>query len=685
MGHDHAIELTERCMSVISLLGTLFIICSFAACPSFRKPINRLVVYASFGNIMSNVATTVSIDGLRRGTGSSLCQFQGFMIQMFMPADSLWTFCMALNVYLTFFRKYRAADLRKLEIWYCLLCYGLPLIPALVFLCLDATTTANIYGDATIWCWVSTKWDWMRIAFFYGPVWVVILLTTSIYIITGKTILKQRAAIRDFNRFSRPHLAPTQTSWAASNAVHKITQIQISSEARPSYDLQRAAISCFGSKGTSIAGSDSRLGCSSSMSEREQRNLARFSTFPEPSETSGSNSTNKTRLVVESGGGPSNVIATVTVGTRRSAEALRCLRSRATQAEERKKASIRAKSLAWDYAKVSMLMFVAICIVWQMQPLRQTLKITIPSPETHNKMITPLTSSPKKKIPSTINRLYSLARPHSPPLFGLSIIAAAVLPLQGFWNFAIYTMTLKDECRAVWRRLVRRCRHGNDSGQRFETATDMSEMFSPSTSALPSRAGSSLGGAGRYGGYSGYQGSSHSIFGSGSMSHLAVPLSLPLHNHNHHSHSHSHNPYTHHRTPYTKELTLREAMDMDPDVDEDADEDDEVAAGVETPITFPKRVLVPRRADEPFWNFSRERVGVGKIGGGGDGEVGERDGGEGIGEGNGEGSGERDVTRPVDSNSEPVAFALMECERTFGEARGGARGSVDGSRLRPRD
>jgi hypothetical protein len=47
-----------------------------------------------------------------------------------MPADSLWTLAMACNVYLTFFRKYNAAQLKKLEWKYFLACYGIPFPPA---------------------------------------------------------------------------------------------------------------------------------------------------------------------------------------------------------------------------------------------------------------------------------------------------------------------------------------------------------------------------------------------------------------------------------------------------------------------------------------------------------------------------------------------------------------------------
>lgn len=76
-----AISVTERVCSAISLLGTCIIVTTFLASSSFRKPINRLVFYASWGNLMANIATMVSQSGIQAGTNSCLCRFQAFMIQ----------------------------------------------------------------------------------------------------------------------------------------------------------------------------------------------------------------------------------------------------------------------------------------------------------------------------------------------------------------------------------------------------------------------------------------------------------------------------------------------------------------------------------------------------------------------------------------------------------------------------
>jgi hypothetical protein len=48
---------------------------------TFHKPINRLVFYASFGNMLTNVGTLMSRHYL--GSPYSVgCQFQAFLIQM---------------------------------------------------------------------------------------------------------------------------------------------------------------------------------------------------------------------------------------------------------------------------------------------------------------------------------------------------------------------------------------------------------------------------------------------------------------------------------------------------------------------------------------------------------------------------------------------------------------------------
>ena len=86
----YAISTTERVASVLSLIGAFVIIITFLSDTGFRKPINRLVFYAAWGNIFTNVATIISVNGI--GV-QGLCQFQAFLIQWYaeVTSDNLYT------------------------------------------------------------------------------------------------------------------------------------------------------------------------------------------------------------------------------------------------------------------------------------------------------------------------------------------------------------------------------------------------------------------------------------------------------------------------------------------------------------------------------------------------------------------------------------------------------------------
>ena len=72
----------ERAFSVLSLVGCAFIFITFSCFPSFRKPINRLIIWASIGNVVATFATLISTYGIAAGATSALCQTQAFLIQL---------------------------------------------------------------------------------------------------------------------------------------------------------------------------------------------------------------------------------------------------------------------------------------------------------------------------------------------------------------------------------------------------------------------------------------------------------------------------------------------------------------------------------------------------------------------------------------------------------------------------
>jgi hypothetical protein len=78
------VEIVERLMSSISILASLFVLISYVCFSSLnQKSVNRLIFYATWGNLMSNIATLISVSGLKAGVHSPLCQVQGFFIQWY--------------------------------------------------------------------------------------------------------------------------------------------------------------------------------------------------------------------------------------------------------------------------------------------------------------------------------------------------------------------------------------------------------------------------------------------------------------------------------------------------------------------------------------------------------------------------------------------------------------------------
>ena len=88
----------------------------------------------------------------------------------FLGVDAFWALCMAINVYLAFFSGYTVEQLRALDLRYLVISYGASAVPAFVFLFVS-TSQGPIYGDASIWCWISPEWDYLRGAIGYVIVW----------------------------------------------------------------------------------------------------------------------------------------------------------------------------------------------------------------------------------------------------------------------------------------------------------------------------------------------------------------------------------------------------------------------------------------------------------------------------------------------------------------------------------
>ncbi len=113
----------------------------------------------------------------------------------------------------------------------------------------------------------------------------------------------------------------------------------------------------------------------------------------------------------------------------------------------RRYAAMEANNAAWSYTKVAVLFFLAMMVTW---------------------------------IPSSANRVYSVVHPGHVSL-PLQFASAFVLPLQGFWNALIYTLTSLSSCKQLWKEITERKRM---SANGFKS---MKNAFHEDREAWPSR------------------------------------------------------------------------------------------------------------------------------------------------------------------------------------------------------
>ncbi|KAE8328999.1 hypothetical protein BDV39DRAFT_173017 [Aspergillus sergii] len=345
----YAISATERVCSAISLTGTAIIVVSFLGSSAFRKPINRLVFYASWGNLMTSIATVISQSGIHMGLNSPLCQLQAFLIQWFMPADALWTFAMACNVYLTFFYKYNSEQLRRLEWKYVLFCYGLPFVPSLAYFFIKTKARGKVYGYAVLWCWVSQTWDWLRIAVFYGPVWFFIVLTLAIYIRTGSVVWERRRQLRQLGNLDSADSYPRYEGEPTAEHYEGFEMRDTQRPLEPTYTRPTTEIRV-----------------TSEITRSQQGSCPTAEELCNPV----SPFYNPYSVTIEGG----------FMSRQSSGLPLKAIKHSHSESWSRRRAMSDTSTAAWAYTKYAMLFFVALIVTW---------------------------------VPSTVNRAYSLAYPNS--------------------------------------------------------------------------------------------------------------------------------------------------------------------------------------------------------------------------------------------------------------------------------
>ena len=224
---------------------------------------------------------------------------------------------------------------------------------------------------------------------------VAILLTTGIYVRTGRDIYATRKRLQSM---TNPQPDPIHISGDHFQTL-KTTEVSVTSESIEAntsghIDLPKVGSSVQNPRSESTADKNNysvTVSSSQPNHQNETRNSYTEKSFPGQGERKLSISN-----VPNSAHQPNS--------------------NRTNLNPTRRHVAMEANNTVWSYTKVAVLFFIAMMVTW---------------------------------MPSSANRVYSVVHPGEISL-DLEYASAFVLPLQGFWNALIYTTTSLPACRQFW-------------------------------------------------------------------------------------------------------------------------------------------------------------------------------------------------------------------------------------------
>jgi len=175
--------------SVLSLLGSLFIVISYLTFPKLRKANGALIFWLSFCDFFSSLAYFA----IPVANGNDYCYAQGFIIQFFQIASFIWTASIALALYVVIVRN------KSPNIGISHLVKYLHLV-AWLFASVDVGIGAwlHMFGDANYeepgshpsWCWIKSDMNLEKFLLYFLPFTLVWIFNAIVYILVSKTIHK---------------------------------------------------------------------------------------------------------------------------------------------------------------------------------------------------------------------------------------------------------------------------------------------------------------------------------------------------------------------------------------------------------------------------------------------------------------------------------------------------------------
>ncbi|KAK9722481.1 hypothetical protein K7432_002670 [Basidiobolus ranarum] len=189
------LQYATKVTATLSIFGSLTSIFAFLFWKRFQTATARLVFFMAISDLLSVVSRFIGRWGIMAGTDSFLCQFQAGAMQWGDISSILWTAMISLNLVFILFMELGLEDVLKFEKYYVVICYSVGVVFAVVPLFIHDSNGKNLYGDTTIWCWITSTHPYHQLAFLFLPLWIVFAFNAVIYIWVGRLIWQKAKSI----------------------------------------------------------------------------------------------------------------------------------------------------------------------------------------------------------------------------------------------------------------------------------------------------------------------------------------------------------------------------------------------------------------------------------------------------------------------------------------------------------
>eukprot|EP00940_MAST-03C_sp_MAST-3C-sp2_P002105 g2105.t1 len=172
---DMALKVVPAIGATFSLFGSIFIIFTYFYIPRLQRIPYKLIMFMSCSDAMSafSYLLGLAVNG-DRGIScdrSTMCYIQAALSQYFEVSSMFWVLCVGMHIFIVMYVYKAEADASKLEHLtrtYHVIAWGMPAILLIIAM------SADVFGDAGQWCWISADYQWARISLYYS--WLILIL-----------------------------------------------------------------------------------------------------------------------------------------------------------------------------------------------------------------------------------------------------------------------------------------------------------------------------------------------------------------------------------------------------------------------------------------------------------------------------------------------------------------------------